>query len=129
MQRLVQRKTMASKNGLLHPTMPLLYSKVRVQQQRAEMSTGNPTHDEVHAAEKEAQAAAQLAKKLAKRRKKKQDPFEEPPPASTFPAWAYDKRDYFGYELVYKSKISNARVGRIHTPHGMIQTLHPKPKP
>ena len=28
----------------------------------------------------------------------------------------------FGYELVYKSKKSNARVGRIHTPHGIVNT-------
>jgi hypothetical protein len=31
-------------------------------------------------------------------------------------------RDFFHYELVYKSKKSRARVGRIHTPHGIINT-------
>ena len=43
-------------------------------------------------------------------------------PPSTFPDWAYEPRDFFGYELVYRSKRSNARVGRIHTPHGVIDT-------
>lgn len=28
----------------------------------------------------------------------------------------------FKFELIHKSKISNARVGRIHTPHGIIDT-------
>ena len=46
-------------------------------------------------------------------------PLEDP---SSFPDWAYEPRDYFRYELVYQSKISNARVGRIHTPHGIIDT-------
>ena len=42
--------------------------------------------------------------------------------ASTFPSWAYEERDFFRYELIYQSKKSNARVGRIHTPHGIIDT-------
>lgn len=46
-------------------------------------------------------------------------PLDDP---STFPQWAYEPRDFFRYELVYQSKISNARVGRIHTPHGIIDT-------
>ena len=49
----------------------------------------------------------------------------EPPPLedpSTFPPWAFEPRDFFRYELIYQSKISNARVGRIHTPHGIIDT-------
>lgn len=46
-------------------------------------------------------------------------PFEDP---SSFPDWSYEPRDFFRYELVYQSKISNARVGRIHTPHGIIDT-------
>lgn len=29
---------------------------------------------------------------------------------------------FFSFELLYKSKISNARVGIIHTPHGIIET-------
>lgn len=41
---------------------------------------------------------------------------------STFPEWAYEPRDFFRYELIYQSKISQARVGRIHTPHGIIDT-------
>jgi len=46
-------------------------------------------------------------------------PLEDP---SSFPSWSYEPRDYFRYELIYQSKISNARVGRIHTPHGIIDT-------
>ncbi len=42
-------------------------------------------------------------------------------PAS-FPQWSYEPRDFFHYELIYQSKRSNARVGRIHTPHGIIDT-------
>ena len=41
---------------------------------------------------------------------------------SSFPDWAYESRDYFRYELVYQSTKSMARVGRIHTPHGIIDT-------
>ena len=29
---------------------------------------------------------------------------------------------YFWFELLYTSKKSRARVGRIHTPHGIIDT-------
>jgi queuine tRNA-ribosyltransferase len=31
-------------------------------------------------------------------------------------------KPYFYFEIVHESKISGARVGRIHTPHGIIQT-------
>ena len=45
-----------------------------------------------------------------------------PPDPSTFPDWAYEPRDFFRYELLYESKKSMARVGRIHAPHGVIDT-------
>ena len=48
------------------------------------------------------------------------DPLTPPPPASEFPP--YQPRDFFRYELVHQSKKSAARVGRIHTPHGVIET-------
>jgi queuine tRNA-ribosyltransferase len=48
------------------------------------------------------------------------DPLHPPPPASTFPAYA--PRDFFRFELVHQSSKSAARVGRIHTPHGVIDT-------
>eukprot|EP00557_Chaetoceros_sp_GSL56_P014501 CAMPEP_0176485864 /NCGR_PEP_ID=MMETSP0200_2-20121128/5266_1 /TAXON_ID=947934 /ORGANISM="Chaetoceros sp., Strain GSL56" /LENGTH=473 /DNA_ID=CAMNT_0017882535 /DNA_START=211 /DNA_END=1633 /DNA_ORIENTATION=+ len=41
---------------------------------------------------------------------------------SSFPEWAYEARDFFRYELIYQSEKSLARVGRIHTPHGIIDT-------
>ena len=47
-------------------------------------------------------------------------PLTPPPPASEFPP--YQPRDFFRYELVHQSKKSAARVGRIHTPHGVIET-------
>jgi queuine tRNA-ribosyltransferase len=92
----------------------------------AAMSSEAKAPEDKHKAEEDATSAAALAAKVAKREKKRkqknQDPLEAPPPPSDFPPWAYDKRDYFGYELVYKSKKSNARVGRIHTPHGIVNT-------
>ena len=50
------------------------------------------------------------------------DPMALPPDASTFPAWA--PRDFFHFEVVHKSRKpgSRARVGRITTPHGVIET-------
>jgi hypothetical protein len=45
-----------------------------------------------------------------------------PPPADDFPPWA--PRDFFRFELVHRSRKpgSRARVGRIFTPHGVIET-------
>lgn len=48
------------------------------------------------------------------------EPYAEPPPADSFPA--YDGRPFFWYEQIHKSSRSDARVGRIHTPHGVIDT-------
>lgn len=48
------------------------------------------------------------------------DPYALPPDPSSFPA--YEPRDFFRYELVHQSSRSRARVGRIHTPHGVIDT-------
>ena len=47
----------------------------------------------------------------------------EPPPASTFPPYA--PRDYFKFEVTHESKKpgSRARLGRIHTPHGIIDNV------
>lgn len=39
-----------------------------------------------------------------------------------FPEWAYQERPFFRYELIHQSARSQARVGRIHTPHGIIDT-------
>jgi len=45
-----------------------------------------------------------------------------PPTAETFPAW--EPRPFFGFEVVHRSSKpgSRARVGRITTPHGIIDT-------
>jgi hypothetical protein len=48
------------------------------------------------------------------------DPFTPPPGPDTFPPYA--AKDFFRYELIHQSSRSNARVGRIHTPHGVIDT-------
>jgi len=47
---------------------------------------------------------------------------QPPPDPSTFPSWSYEPRDFFRFEILYESKKSLARVGRIHTPHGVIDT-------
>ena len=39
-----------------------------------------------------------------------------------FPEWAYNPRDFFKFEVLHESSKSQARVGRIHTPHGTIET-------
>lgn len=41
---------------------------------------------------------------------------------SDFPEWAYEPRDFFRFEILHQSSKSQARVGRIHTPHGIIDT-------
>lgn len=42
------------------------------------------------------------------------------------PAPSFEEKDgiapYFYFELLHQSKLSGARVGRIHTPHGVIET-------
>lgn len=48
------------------------------------------------------------------------DPYAEPPLPSSFPK--YEERPFFKFEIIHESKISSARVGRIHTPHGHIDT-------
>jgi len=46
----------------------------------------------------------------------------EPPDPSTFPSWSFEPRSFFRYEPIHQSSKSQARVGRIHTPHGTIDT-------
>ena len=62
-----------------------------------------------------------VLKPILQRRKKSTHAHSLPSPDS-FPEWAYDPRDFFHFELIHQSKKSNARVGRIHTPHGIIDT-------
>jgi queuine tRNA-ribosyltransferase len=47
-------------------------------------------------------------------------PFTPPPDASEFPAYAGN--EHFRFEVLHRSSKSAARVGRIHTPHGTIDT-------
>ena len=47
-------------------------------------------------------------------------PLTPPPAASEFPP--YEPRGFFRFELIHQSRRSAARVGRIHTPHGVIET-------
>ncbi len=50
-------------------------------------------------------------------------PIVSPPPSpETFPTWAYEERSFFRFEILHESTQSLARVGRIHTPHGIIDT-------
>ena len=48
------------------------------------------------------------------------EPLAPPPPASEFPK--YESKDYFRFEVLHQSSRSAARVGRIHTPHGVVDT-------
>jgi len=74
----------------------------------------------------EAGAASKLAKSERRAAKKKAaekyrcHPMAEPPPPSAFPP--NGGRDFFHFELLHQSKKSGARVGRIHTPHGVVDT-------
>ena len=43
-----------------------------------------------------------------------------PPSPSAFPAWR--PLDFFHFEILHQSRRSGARVGRIHTPHGIVDT-------
>jgi len=47
-------------------------------------------------------------------------PLTPPPDASTFPKYAGN--DHVRFEVIHQSSKSSARVGRIHTPHGTIDT-------
>lgn len=44
------------------------------------------------------------------------------PTPNDFPSWSFQPRDFFRFELLHQSTKSQARVGRIHTPHGIIDT-------
>lgn len=67
---------------------------------------------------------AAIEGKSRKKKKSKRtvwvDPLTPPPSCAEFPP--YQPTDFFRYELIHRSKISNARVGRIHTPHGIVDT-------
>jgi queuine tRNA-ribosyltransferase len=62
-------------------------------------------------------------KKMSER---KQPRLRSPPPPlpdpSQFPDWAFEPRSFFRFEILHESAKSGARVGRIHTPHGVIDT-------
>ena len=47
---------------------------------------------------------------------------QTPPPASSFPEGSYDARPFFRHEIIHTSTKSGARVGRLHTPHGTVDT-------
>lgn len=71
-------------------------------------------------------AGAESAPPLKKKRRRNRspppfpDPYLAPPRPSSFPA--YTERPFFSFELIHQSTASRARVGRIQTPHGVIDT-------
>lgn len=68
-------------------------------------------------------ASAAVSHPSPRKRPKRQprlDPETPPPSVESFPA--YEPRDFFGFQVVHASARSNARVGRIHTPHGVVDT-------
>jgi queuine tRNA-ribosyltransferase len=48
------------------------------------------------------------------------DPWALPPCPSTFPA--YEPKPFFRFEIIHRSRRSSARIGRLHTPHGTVET-------
>jgi len=60
--------------------------------------------------------------KKVKKRKVKVDPMTPPPAPDSFPV--YERKDFFRFELLHRSSKegSRARVGRLHTPHGNVNT-------
>mmetsp|Transcript_7229 Transcript_7229/g.10356 ORF Transcript_7229/g.10356 Transcript_7229/m.10356 type:complete len:551 (+) Transcript_7229:27-1679(+) len=48
--------------------------------------------------------------------------YEKPPNPDQFPSWSFESRPFFRFEIIHKSTKSNARVGRLHTPHGIVET-------
>lgn len=44
------------------------------------------------------------------------------PRPETFPPVPGDPRDFFRFEIIHESPISRARVGRLHTPNGVVDT-------
>jgi queuine tRNA-ribosyltransferase len=55
-------------------------------------------------------------------KQRKRRPILPPPLPKDFPDWAYEPRDFFKFEIIHESTKSRARVGRLHTPHGIIDT-------
>jgi queuine tRNA-ribosyltransferase len=57
------------------------------------------------------------------RRPRRPDPLAAPPPASSF-AQREHGNEHFRFEVLHTSKVagSRARVGRLHTPHGIVDT-------
>lgn len=45
-----------------------------------------------------------------------------PPRPDALPPASADPRDFFRFEVLHESKVSRARVGRLHTPHGVVET-------
>jgi len=45
-----------------------------------------------------------------------------PPPRTSFSKGAYEKREFFYHEIIHQSTRSASRAGRLHTPHGIVDT-------
>ena len=60
--------------------------------------------------------------KMGKSKSREVSPIPPLTDPSSFPKWAYEPREFFSFEILHESSKSQARVGRIHTPHGTIDT-------
>ena len=97
-------------------------------------STTAPIESSAHNATQEAVATPSISadtitknntttsKKKQQHKKNNTTTYPPPPDSSTFPSWSYSQRPFFHFELLHQSTKSAARVGRIHTPHGTIDT-------
>lgn len=63
-------------------------------------------------------------KRNKKQQQQQQQKYPPLPCAADFPDWAFGPRDFFSFEILHQSaKIgSRARVGRLRTPHGSVDT-------
>ena len=125
-------------NGEADSAQAELAALLRLKEQYAQLTGGEyraskkaakraRSEDDDGASSPAANGSARLPKQRHKPKPKLQavgevDPMALPPPSSTFPAWA--PREYFRFEVVHTSRKpgSRARVGRITTPHGVIET-------
>ena len=93
-------------------------------QREAESNRVDPSNPDAPSKRRKQPGVSQMWREEARAQREQQSEslMALPPPPSSFPAWS--KRDYFRFELLYTSKKpgSRARVGRIHTPHGVIDT-------
>ena len=85
-------------------------------------SVNNNSNNNQSSSQRSLSSSQQQQQPPPKKRSKPPLPPPYLPQPSDFPDWAYEPRDFFRFEILHESTTSQARVGRIHTPHGIIDT-------